>query len=98
MDIFYFGSPSLYFYAISGLMMLMSFYLAIWFANILTLTIVIMKSPMWMILSILPGLVSFVIYTYIIKCSAMLHALLYLDLDVLEETIEVTESSHILSN
>eukprot|EP01035_Chromulina_nebulosa_P021149 gene21149-27403_t len=43
------------------------------------------------------GLISFVLYVYVVKCGALLKALIFLDHDTVEEIIEQTETSHQLA-
>ena len=69
-------------------MMVISFYLALWLTNFLYASLYYLHSPVWCILSLLPGLLSFAVYIYIVKSATLLRAIIFVDHDLMEETME----------
>lgn len=85
---FLFDLPVLYFYLVTVMMMVISFYLAVWLTNFLYVSLYYLHSPTWCVLSLIPGLASFMVYIYVIKCAALLKAIIFVDHDIMEETME----------
>jgi hypothetical protein len=77
--------------------MIFSFYLALWITNFNASAFSTLKSPFWECISVVPGLICAALYLYIIKCAALLKAIVSMDLDIVEETIEHSEAVYQLS-
>lgn len=75
-------------------MMFISFYVALWISSFLALSLQELHSPFWLVISVLPGLLSFTVFIYVVKSAALLKAVLFIDHEVMEETMEQTETSH----
>eukprot|EP01038_Epipyxis_sp_PR26KG_P014670 gene14670-19708_t len=88
-DLFLFSWPNLYFELVQFLILTISLYFALWFTNFC------IASPSYMnlVLSILPGILSVINFSFIIKSASLLKAIYQVDRDVLEEVLEQTEGS-----
>ena len=73
-SVYLFGRPDLYFKTIDYLIMLISFYMALWMCNFVVSTNVFppIAKEAWKVYSLLPGLISFSMYSYVIRASAFL--------------------------
>lgn len=94
--LFFLKSPEIYYETVRITIMMISFYHSLWIVNYLPLAIHQLHSTSWAILSLLPGVMSFICYIYTIKCAGMMKGLVYIDVDTIEETIEAAESSRAL--
>jgi len=72
MDIFPFGQPVIYFETVRMTVMVLSLYHSLWIVNFLGLSINKLHSGSWAVLSVAPGLLSFLCYTYIVKVASLL--------------------------
>lgn len=72
--VYLFGRPELYFKIIDYLIMLISFYMALWLCNFAVSTDAFPPNirETWKVYSLLPGLISFSMYSYVIRASAFL--------------------------
>jgi hypothetical protein len=89
-SIFALRSPTAYFKTIDYLIMYISFYVALWLCNFMYSTDEF-PSPerqAWKVISILPGIASMSMYSYVMRASSFLKAVTLLDKDVVEETLE----------
>lgn len=91
--LFFLGSPDLFFSLIPLCSMVISFYLALWLTNFLQSSIYQLHSKSWAIISIIPSVLSFLCFSYVVKTAALLKAVIYADHECVEETIEQTEGS-----
>ena len=73
-SVYLFGRPDIYFKTIDYLIMLISFYMALWVCNFVVSTNVFppIEKEAWKVYSLLPGLISFSMYSYVIRASAFL--------------------------
>ena len=73
-SVYLFGRPDVYFKTIDYLIMLISFYMALWLCNFVVSTNVFppVTKEVWKVYSLLPGLISFSMYSYVIRASAFL--------------------------
>ena len=99
--IFFFGAPKSYFYAVQTMIMFIAFYLALWICNFLTVSYVIAQGDesvriRWVIYSLLPGVVSSMLYMYCVKVAALLQSVTEIDTDAMLEIIEQTEGTRYL--
>jgi hypothetical protein len=69
--------------------MLISLYVALWITNFAFAA----STAAWKVLTILPGIVSALVYVYIVKTAALVLATYSLDEDLVLEIIEQTEGS-----
>lgn len=92
-DVFLFKNPALYFEASQTILMIIALYAALWWTNFLVSALHQLHSPGWVMYSGLPGTLSFIAYIYVARCAAFLKAIVYLDHDAAEETIEQTEGA-----
>ena len=75
-SIFICSNSSLYFHTIDLLMMAISLYVGFWITEFLSLAGRLSKAderPMWQICSLLPGLLSIFIFSYIVQVSRFSH-------------------------
>lgn len=91
-SVFLLKNPMLYFETVQALIMLISLYIALWLTNFL----VAAKSIAYIIISLLPGLLSAVVYLYVVKSAALLKAIHVIDNDAVLEVLEQTEGSQLL--
>ncbi len=71
--IFCLSSPTLYFEWVFGMIMIISFYLALWISNYGAVALSLeSKGNLWVVLSGLPGLLSLLLYLYTVKCAVLL--------------------------
>jgi hypothetical protein len=78
-------------------MMIISFYLALWITNFLSSALHDLHSNFWVVMSLFPGILSFTVFIYVVKSAALLKAVLFIDHEVMEETMEQTETSQQLA-
>ena len=71
-EAFFFGSPTFYFKVVETWIMVISLYMSLWLTNFLAVAIRAEESAMWAIVSLIPGVMSTLIYMYIIEAAAML--------------------------
>ncbi len=87
---FLFSSPSLFFEAVKLLVMLIALNFAFW----LIYFVGSVSSPGWKVLCIVPPVLSFLVYVYVVKTAALLKAIVRLNQDSLVEVLEQTEGAH----
>lgn len=92
--IFLFSNPALYFEGVQSLMMLISLYYALFLTNF----IVAARTPGWIILCLVPALVSSILFIYVVKSAALLQAVYSLDNEAILEVIDQTEGTNHLLN
>jgi hypothetical protein len=84
-SVFLFKNPELFFGSIDLLLMAISFYLAFWLCNEISEAYQYGINPdMWVILTLLPGLASIIIFATIIQSAVVLNSISKLDADVVE--------------
>ncbi len=88
---YFYSHPALFFDFVEALNMVVSFYLALWFTNFGSACYQTPYVANWMVASIAPGLICFVIYLYIVRTAALLKSITFFDSDVAKETIEEAE-------
>ncbi len=88
---YFFSHPALFFDFVEALNMVVSFYLALWFTNFGSACYQTPYVGNWMVASLAPGLICFVIYLYIVRTAALLRAITFFDSDIAKETIEEAE-------
>lgn len=79
--------------------MLISFYWALWLTNFETSALDLQNSNAsltWQLFSVLPGVLASVIFLMLCRSAALVHAMVVLDSEVLEETIEYDVSAKVL--
>ena len=87
-SVFLFKNPELFFGSIDLLLMAISFYLAFWLCNEISESFQYGINPdMWVILTLLPGLGSVIIFATIIQSAVVLNSISRLDADVVEGLI-----------
>ena len=69
---FWFQWPGLYFQTIMIQIMVISFYLALWVTNFGAASITSTHNKLWGLYSVLPGLLSAILYLYIVTCAALI--------------------------
>ena len=77
--LFWCNKPEWYFFLVQTQVMFIAFYLAMWVCNFLTVSYVIAQGDKstqikWVFLSLLPGLLSAVLYMYCVKTAALLRS------------------------
>jgi hypothetical protein len=77
--------------------MLIAFYNAMWIVNFSNTAVLTHNPKFWFIMSILPGILSLILFIYVIKCSSILSAITTIDGNVLDVTIEQSEDACSLS-
>ncbi len=100
-DIFMFKKPDLFFGLVDVLIMPIAFYLALWITNYASLSKTLsngVKSEevRLQLLTVSPGIVCVLLYTYIVKVSALLSAITQVDNNTMLEIIEQTEGTRLL--
>ena len=80
------------------MIMFIAFYLALWLCNFLTVSYVIAQGEekarmKWVFLSLLPGVISALLYMYCVKVAALLQSVTEIDTDAMLEIIEQTEGT-----
>eukprot|EP01036_Dinobryon_divergens_P022205 gene22205-30445_t len=93
LQVFLFGRPDLFYEAVKALLMIISAYNAFWLINFLSIS-----TGGWKFLTLLPGLVSVVVYTYIVKAAALAKAVYSVDSEALLEILEQTEDAKQLAH
>jgi Ca2+-binding EF-hand superfamily protein len=88
---YFFSHPALFFDFVEALNMVVSFYLALWLTNFGSACYQTPYVGNWMVASLAPGLICFVIYLYIVRTAALLRAITFFDSDIAKETIEEAE-------
>lgn len=91
--IFFLGRSYLYFDTVCLSIMPISFYLALWITNFVSLASEIDNTLMWQFLSLLPGILSMIFYMYTTRVASLLLAMTELDNDAVEEILEQTEGA-----
>ena len=97
--IFMFSKPSYYFEAVQLTMMPVSFYLALWVTNFVSLATEMDDSRgkvFWQLVSLCPGFFSVLFYAYSVRVASLLLAVTQIDHDAVEEILEQTESAKFL--
>lgn len=95
-NIFYFEGGAAYFEIVDHLMMLMSFYGAIWVLNYVFIARDLPDALFWQFMTILPAFCSLAAYLVCVRSAALLKAVTHLDTQNLRLTIEETEHSQAL--
>jgi Ca2+-binding EF-hand superfamily protein len=90
---YWFSNPELYFDFVEVMTMMIAFYNAMWIVNFSNTAVLTHNPKFWSTLSIFPGIFSFFLFIYVIKCSSILSAITTIDGNVLEETIEQSEDA-----
>jgi len=98
--IFMFSKPNLYFEAVQLTMMPVSFYLALWVTNFVSLATEMYNDShdkvYWQLVSLCPGFFSVFFYAYSVRVASLLLAVTQIDHDAVEEILEQTESAKFL--
>ena len=87
-DAFLFKDPSTYFLIVDSMVMLISFYLGLWITNFDSTASQVEDEEQWRYLTLLPGLLSAAVFGHMVFTCSLLHAIVILDREVVEETIE----------
>lgn len=87
-DAFLFKSPRAYFLIVDSMVMLISFYMGLWISNFDSTAAQVHDVAKWRLLTLLPGLLSAVVFGHMVFTCSLLHAIVILDREVVEETIE----------
>lgn len=91
--VFFLSNPTLYFEIVKFLLMVISAYNALWLINFISIS-----KGIWKLVTILPGVFSAVMFSYIVKVAALLKAIAVIDNDALLEVLEQTEHARQLGN
>ncbi len=100
--IFLFSKPDLYFEVIDVYIMLIAYYLACWITNYASIAktvgdhISASTSATYEVQTLLPGILSVLMYIYSVKCAALLLAVTQPDNNSMLEVIEQTEGTRML--
>lgn len=94
MNVFLFARPEIYFECVQLIIIIIALYMALWLTNFIATA----HTPFWIIISLLPGVLSTINFIYIIKTAALLKAVYKVDFDAVLEVIEQTESVKALSD
>ena len=99
--LFWCNKPEWYFFLVQTQVMFIAFYLAMWVCNFLTVSYVIAQGNKstqikWVFVSLLPGLLSAILYMYCVKTAALLRSVVDIDSDAMLEIIEQTEGTRYL--
>ena len=78
--------------------LIISFYLALWLCNYASLCALVPNTTWWSILTLLPGVLSTMVYVVCVRSAALLKAVTQMDADVLELTIEDAETAKMLGH
>ena len=93
-DVFPMGSPAVYYFTIDFLMTCNSLYLAWYFTNFLFLAQNTGEASLFYILiAILPPLVTTPLLTFVIKTSSLLQAVTRLNIDIVSTVVDMTENN-----
>ena len=90
-DIFWLLNPDLYFKVVQFVIMLIALYLAFWLVSFAGADV-----GYWKAIAIIPGLLSVLNYTYVVKTAALLKALYSVDYDALDQVFQQTDQAHLL--
>ena len=86
--------PKLYFDLIEVLMMAISLYVAMWLTNFVPVAHYLSNDKiMWEVVSVLPGLLSALLFASIQQSSTILRCMIQLEPDLVEEIVDAAESS-----
>ena len=92
-QIFLFGQPAIYFRTVSISIIGSALYLSLWITNYAPTSNNTLHSSSWLVLSLLPGVLSLFIYIYVFKCAGLIKAVVEFDHECIAETIEHMEDS-----
>lgn len=98
-DVFWFGKPEWFFDAVEVFTMIISFYCALWIVNYSFVANSLHHDvTFWKVITIVPGIICFILYIYLIKVAALLRSIAHIDNDIVESTMEIAENAQTQSN
>ena len=91
-NIFLFKSPALYFFFIDLSMMSISFYMSFWLCNYVHQILRIDEDvAYWVIVSLLPGVLSIIIFAIVVESAVLLYSISHVDADMIQSILEQQE-------
>ena len=95
--LFFFHNPPLFFSIIDGMVMPISFYFSLWICNFLPWAIYSDNGGLYIVLSIVPYLLSALLLSYAILVACLMRCVCALDSNIISEVIEQSENAKMIS-